>query len=148
MENFKKLFYFDIETTSKYPDLETLKNDDFRGYELFIKKCDRNKLKHADWNKDENVVYLEKSPLLPEFGKIICFSYAYYNEGDFIVRSLPLDIPSNLIDYEKILLENVSKLFLKVGQAQKSLCGFNIKGFDIPWLNRKFYNSNSRRLPF
>jgi len=129
--NYKNLFYFDIETVSKYKDISEFKELDKRGFELFLRKLDRKSDNYKDWKKNPDIVYKEKSPLMPEYGKIVCVSMAYYKDDDLKKISLCGD------DEEKII-NGVSRAFKNIGDNTTfGLCGYYIKGFDIPWLNRK-----------
>ena len=125
--NFDNLFYFDIETVGKHSTLEEFEKNDKTGYDLFIKKIEKK-----EWIGEPNDIYLSKSPLLPEYGKIICVSMSYYNKDD-------LKILTKINDNESELVKEVNNIFKKIGEKTiNGLCGYFIKGFDIPWLNRKF----------
>jgi hypothetical protein len=129
--NYKELVYFDIETAGMYADLESLKLNDIRGYELFMRKIERKSSQILDWKEDPNDVYLNKSPLIPEFGRIVCVSVST------AVNSVKMN--SYYDEDEEVLINKVHKLFMKISnETSMGLCGFYIKGFDVPWLNRKF----------
>lgn len=130
--NYRDLLYIDIETAGFYPDLYTLKEHDIRGYDLFMRKIERKSSQYLDWKEDPNDVYINKSPLIPEFGRIVCVSMAIINKGDEIkMISVCDEDESKIIKKVNGTLMNISEKTLK------SLCGFYIKGFDVPWLNRK-----------
>jgi hypothetical protein len=130
--NYNELLYIDIETAGKYPDLETLKDNDIRGYELFLRKLDRKGVQYTDWKEDPNSVYLSKSSLIPEFGRVVCVSMA-------IVKDDKVQMISVCDEDEQFIIEKVHKTLMKFSyNTLYSLCGYYIKGFDIPWLNRKF----------
>jgi hypothetical protein len=132
-------FYFDIETTTLYEDLDDLKINDKRGYNLVIKKIDKRKLRtgekielHSDYQK----AYQEIGPLVPEYGKIVCLSFGYYDFKDD--KNIPV-INSIYGDIEKDIIIDIQTLFKKINSSQKPLCGYNIRNFDIPFLVKKFY---------
>ena len=135
--NYRQYVYFDIETAGKYPDLETLKNQDKIGYNLFLRKIDRKSDQFKDWKEvDPNDVYKNKVSLIPEFGKVVCVSVGIIKEDEgedkFVINSFYGK------DEEKII-KDVHKVFNKFSyKTLFGLSGFYIKGFDIPWLNRKF----------
>lgn len=129
--SFKNYLYIDIETTGKHKDLNDLKENDKRGYELFLRKVKRKSDNLTDWKTDINDVYKTKSPIIPEFGKIVCISFAYYKKDELMLSSLYGDDESKIIKGIHRLLYNVSE------KTTYGLCGFYIKGFDIPWINRK-----------
>ena len=129
--DYKELVYFDIETAGNYPDLETLKANDIRGYNLFMRKIDRKSSQILDWKEDPNEVYKNKSPLIPEFGRVVCISIATAVNNVKIVSFCDQD--------EELLIKKAHNVFRKMSdKSSMGLCGFYIKGFDIPWMNRKF----------
>ena len=134
--NYKDLVYFDIETAGYYPDLYSLKSNDTRGYDLFMRKLERKSLNFSDWKEDPNDVYLNKTPLMPEFGRVVCVSIATIKEIDGADET---KIVSYCDEDEKVIINNVQKVFNNISnKTSLGICGFYIKGFDIPWLNRKF----------
>jgi len=132
---YTNFFFFDIETTSKYGDFNTLKLNDPRGAELFIKKCDRM-ADFDEWKgKTVEELYVTKSPLLAEHGKIICLSFGMFKDSTSdtpIIRTL-------INDKEEVLMTEIKQLFDKVGKSGKRICGYNVKNFDVPWIIRKLY---------
>jgi hypothetical protein len=127
---YTDFFYFDIETTSKYPDLETLKRKDHRGYDLFLRKCEVFK---DEWKEPYEQLYPMKAPLMAEHGMIVCVSYGIFKNGVSQIGSF-----LNRDGDEEALMNNIKKLFDSVG-SKKRICGYNIKNFDIPWITKKFY---------
>lgn len=127
---YTDLFYFDIETTTKYKDLETLKNKDPRGYDIFVKKC---KVFKDEWTEPLEELYPMKAPLMSEHGMIVCISYGIFKNGILQIGSF-LNRDGN----EEKLMNDTKKLFDSVG-SKKRICGYNIKNFDIPWITRKMY---------
>ena len=129
--NYTDLVYFDIETAGEYPDLESFKESDIRGYDLFMRKLDRKSDQFTDWKEDPNIVYINKSPLMPEFGKIVCVSISFFSNGEQKISSI-------YNETEDVIIKRVHQIFGKISnQTLLGLCGFFIKGFDIPWINRK-----------
>lgn len=128
--NYNDLLYIDIETAGKYPDLYTLKENDIRGYDLFMRKIDRKSSQILDWKGEPNDVYINKSPLIPEFGRIVCVSMAMIKNDDIKMMSVCSEDEEYIIKKTQNTLINVSD------KSLMGLCGFYIKGFDIPWLNR------------
>jgi predicted PolB exonuclease-like 3'-5' exonuclease len=124
--NYKNLFYFDIETVSKYKDITEFEVKDNRGYKLFLQKIKRKK-----WEGDTNTLYNDKATLMPEYGKIVCVSMAIYKDDEIKIKSI-------YDDDEEILMKKVHKTFSSISaKTFLGSCGYYIKGFDIPWLNRK-----------
>lgn len=131
---YKNLFYIDIETVSNYKDFETFKNNDKKGAEIFEKKAS------TQYNYDYNIeeYYKNKAGLIPEWGKIICFSFG------FLTSSSELKIKSKKIvnDDEETLIKEIKEVFDIISDKNKNLCGFNIKQFDIPFLVKKLIKYN------
>jgi len=129
--NYKNLFYFDIETVSKYKNLIEFEDNDKRGYELFLKKLARKSDNYPDWKEEPSIVYINKTPLMPEYGKIVCVTMAYYKNDELKMKSVYGD------DEEKIV-RDTHKIFDNIGKNTTfGSCGYYIKGFDIPWLCKK-----------
>jgi predicted PolB exonuclease-like 3'-5' exonuclease len=132
----RDLVYFDIETAGKYKDLNSLMLNDSRGYNLFLRKIERKSSQILDWQINPEQVYLDKSPLIPEFGRIVCVSIATFVEKEGVEQ---LKMMSICDESEEVLIRRVHKIFNTVSnKTLLGLCGFYIKGFDIPYLNRKF----------
>lgn len=133
--NYKHLIYFDIETVSKYPDLKTFEENDKRGYDLFINKLTRKK-----WVGDPETLYHEKAGLMPEFGKIVCISMASIKNENAVIKSF-------YGDDEFVIINNIQKQFNILSKYVSEnvlygICGYYIKGFDIPFLIRKMLMYN------
>jgi len=130
--DYKDLVYIDIETAGFYPDLSSLKENDIRGYDLFMRKIERKSPQFLDWKEDPNDVYLNKSPLIPEFGRVVCVSMARVTKNDEI------KMMSVCNEDEEYIIKQTQKSLMNVSNnSLLGLSGFYIKGFDIPWLNRK-----------
>lgn len=129
--NYKNLFYFDIETTSKYKNLLELEKNDKRGYDLFMRKIKRKSVRFIDWKKDPDIVYKEKAGLIPEFGKIVCVSMSYFKHHNIKTKTICGHNEKEIIKQTYEIFKNINK------NTTFGLCGYYIKGFDIPFLNRK-----------
>lgn len=131
--NYKNLLYFDIETVGEHKNLETLKENDERGYDLFMKKYDKNKWMREDDNYSPDDAYTSYAPLFSTYGKIVCISFGYYhdkNEEGHTVKSI-------YGDDEQKLMKEAQDLFFKVTTKHLILSGYNINAFDIPWIIHK-----------
>jgi len=121
--NYKSFVYFDIETAGRYPDLKTFYDNDKRGYELFLSKIEKR-----GWLGEPEKIYRQKSPLMPEFGRIVCATFAMIIDEKPVIKSYYDSSEKELITKVKNGLDKVKLL--------KPLCGFYIKGFDIPFLSK------------
>lgn len=127
----KNLFFFDIETCGKYHTFEEYYKNDQRGAELFeykfLKKMKKN---DSQWMDNVNDAWLNNSSLYSEYGKIVCLSMGYFkNDGSLIINSITSP--------EEELIKEAQKVFNQIDNLGMTLCGYNIKGFDIPWLFKK-----------
>ena len=129
---YKNFFYLDIETTSKFSSIFDLKLDDEIGYDLFIKKCVTMKKFDLDWNRSPEDLYIEKAPLLPEYGRIICMSFGMFTDEKKNIMTI-------VEDDEEILLKRVAKIITRAGHSKRPLCGYSLKVFDLPWLIKKMH---------
>jgi hypothetical protein len=73
---YENLFYFDIETVGQYKDIESLRENDEKGYDLFVKKFKNNPWM-SERHQDIGNAYLEYSPIFSSFGKIVCISFGW-----------------------------------------------------------------------
>ena len=131
-----KLLYFDLETASQYSSLEELKEFNPRLYEAWKKREDYHRKSNEELrDKDSNEIYMDKSPLEAEFGKIICASFGVM-EDNFQKRFITF-----CSDDEMEILENCKKILINSENKRFRMCGHNIKSFDIPYLGKRMiYN--------
>jgi hypothetical protein len=127
-----KILFFDLETVGLEKDFQTLKENhpnlanQFQKYEDWFKK---RFPEDKDLTIDE--LYLSKAALLPEFGKIVVASFG------FVTPDGEIKIQTFSDGDEKVLLTNVKSLLNRVSKMDFSLCGHNIKLFDIPMLCKR-----------
>lgn len=123
------LFYFDIETVSAYPDIDTLKENDIIGYNLFERKF--NKMGWEEKYGDLNTSYKEQGGIISTYGKIVCISFGFVADGKYTIRSFSGE--------EKDIVENFNNLLKKIEQKAFKLGGYRIFYFDIPWILHKLH---------
>lgn len=131
-----KLLYFDLETSSQYSCLDELNEFNPRLYEAWKKREDYHRKVNDDLrDKDSNEIYMDRSPLEAEFGKIICASFGVL-EGNFQKRFV-----SFYSDDETEILDKCKKILINSENKRFRMCGHNIKSFDIPYLGKRMiYN--------
>jgi hypothetical protein len=134
---YKNLFYFDIETVGEHKDIDSLKQNDERGYRLFKKKYDNN-LWMQERATDLNQAYLNNAPIFSTFGKIVCVSFGYYH--DKTVQGYT--VSSIYGEDEREIIVQVQELIEKVSKRHMILSGYRIKAFDIPWIIHKMHKYN------
>ena len=120
-----KLLFFDIETCGRYRNFEDLEREDPTLAEAWKSKATRMGA------ADPVSFYREKVALFPEYGRIACLSYGVHREGVTQIRSVTAE-------NEQELMKKLYALFLKATNSDLIPTGWNIKNFDIPWLQRKF----------
>jgi predicted PolB exonuclease-like 3'-5' exonuclease len=132
LTQLNKLLFIDIETVgvsstyikfqSDYPEL----NSQFIKYlDWFTKRFPEDS--QLSWGQ----IFEKRSSLVPEFAKIICVSAGVVDkEGE-------LKKMSYFNSDEKTLLEEVNKLLGRVNGTGFSICGHNVKNFDIPMLAKR-----------
>lgn len=123
--------YFDIETVGLYPTLEELENKDPHLADLWHKRCKwLIKNLEPDDSTDHSDLWLKKSSLHPEFGRVVCVSFGVFSNG--IER-----ITSYYGDNEIEILTNSNKILANSRTKGFKLAGQNIKNFDVPYLGKR-----------
>jgi DNA polymerase elongation subunit (family B) len=127
---YKNILYLNIETVGSHDTLESCSKDDTILYELFINKCKRKSINN---NVDINpyTEYLQKSPLYPEYGKIICCTMGLYKDNRKVIKTITGD--------EIDILHGITRVLNRYENNMNILyvCGYNIKQFDIPYICKK-----------
>jgi DNA polymerase elongation subunit (family B) len=77
---------------------------------------------------------MKDAAIFAEFGKVVCISAGYiYNKKG----KEHLKLKSFYNDDESILLNDFSSLLASWNKLDRTLCGHNIKEFDIPYIARR-----------
>ena len=127
--NNDTILYFDIETAScvpvsKYDDLSKIQR------RRWARQNDtRMAVSGMSGIADtmDKVAFEQSAALYPEYGRVVCIAWAM---GDDEVRSeLYLDEVETLAAFADILA--------RISRETK-LCGHNIKGFDVPFLRKRY----------
>lgn len=127
------MLFVDIETVSSYQHFDEVPD---RIRELWSVKC-------VSFNRNigepepDHILYEAKAGIFAEFAKIVCISVGYLSfEGDEVVKC---KIKSFAGDDEKKILQDFSDLLsAHFNDPEKnSICGHNIKEFDIPFICRR-----------
>lgn len=125
-----ELFHFDIETAGQYKDFTEFERNDERGSNLF-----KNKYQKMQWEeKYENIhdAYLDNAGIIPTYGKIVCISFGFIDNGEYRISSFCGDV-------EKDIVNRFNELLKKIETKSFNLSGFRIMYFDIPWILHKLY---------
>jgi DNA polymerase elongation subunit (family B) len=123
--------FFDIETAGLYPTLEECNNQDPHLAELWIKRC-KWLQKNVDPGEstDPSDLWLNRSSLHPEFGRVVCVSFGVF-QGE------TEKITSFYGEDEKDILEKANKILANSRTKGFKIAGQNIKNFDIPYLGKR-----------
>ena len=131
-EDIHKLLFIDIETVGVDEDLDSLHHTNPKLYKIWEESgypyFKRNY--SEDSNLNSNEMFIKKSALLPEFGKIVCISVG------FILPNGETKLDS-FYDDEKNLLVATSELLNRVDKLGFMLCGHNVKNFDLPYIAKR-----------
>ena len=124
--------FFDIETAGLYPTLQEAKEADPHLAELWVKRC-KWLQKQADTSEstDPSDLWLNKSSLHPEFGRVVCVSFGVLTqEGTERITSF-------YGEDEKDILEKSNKVLANSRSKGFKIAGQNIKNFDVPYLGKR-----------
>ena len=133
MKNSKKILFIDIETVSETPEFSQLPEAAQQFWKLKSRVLTRN----TDMTEEEiERSYHDKAAIYAEFGKIICISIGIIHESN---QGLTFQVKSFYGDDEKEILSEFAKLLNEkyTDPSKISICGHNIKEFDIPYLCRR-----------
>ena len=131
-----KLLYFDLETISQFSCLDDLKEYNPRLYDCWKKREDYYRKSYPEL-KDftSDMIYMDKSPLEPEFGRILCASFAVLEDNG------EKRFMSFCSDNELEVLESCKKILINTEHKGFRMCGHNVKSFDVPYLGKRMiYN--------
>jgi predicted PolB exonuclease-like 3'-5' exonuclease len=123
-----ELFHFDIETAGQYKDFTEFEKNDERGSNLF-----KGKYQKMGWGeKYENIyeAYLDNAGIVPTYGRIVCISFGYLDNGQERISSF-------YGDDEKDIVNKFNELLKKIEKKSFNLSGFRVAYFDIPWILHK-----------
>jgi len=133
--DIKSLLYFDLETAGQINTFAELEKADIRKADLFRKRCN-DYLFEKEKTDDIDFLWKNNAGLHPEFGRIICASFGYFEDD------MKPKLTSYYGDDEKDILVTSKKLLEKVTKGGYNLCGHYIKGFDIPYLAKRMIIHN------
>lgn len=134
-DQIKSMLVFDLEACGQTHTLNELNP---RLAEIFTR---RTYPKIKEDGQDENEAFMKNCSLYAEYGRVLCGSFAMIK---FDKEVPTISIVSIAEEDESILLNKISKLindfqgaFINTSYPGQ-LCGFNIKGWDIPFLGKRY----------
>jgi len=123
--------FFDIETAGLYPTLEECMYKDPHLADLWIKRCKwLQKNVEPGESTDPSDLWLNRSSLHPEFGRVVCVSFGVFSAGMEKITSF-------YGEDEKDILEKSNKILANSRTKGFKVAGQNIKNFDIPYLGKR-----------
>ena len=133
-----KILFLDIETVGGCKDYNTCKDnspkiaEQFEKYfDWFLKRFPEDVINDSMSNQEHmDMVFKLRSPLVPEFAKIICVSMAFVTENGTKIQTFKNNNEEELLVEVRNLLDRCHKLDFY-------LCGHNLKNFDIPMLAKR-----------
>ena len=129
-EDIEKLTYIDVETACIEKDLDSLKNKNPRLAEAWSKRCKYYRSAHLAYQEyTDDLIFLERASLEPEFSRIICVSFGVFDSNIPEGKRMMSFFGSSEIE----ILDKVNKVLNNSMVQKRKLCGHNIKAFDIPW---------------
>ena len=140
--NNPNILFFDIETVSGVDHYDKL-NPSMQEHRDHKMSYELTKPEHT-WRTAKDI-YLTKSGIYAEFGKIVCISVWYRAvdetwSSDIRVRSYAWDDEKKLLEDFFALLNwhyNSPYTGYKNSVVKDALCGHNIKEFDVPYVCRR-----------
>lgn len=127
----KDVLFLDIETASQYKSVSHFPEESKDKLLSFWTKKSKP-LKNED-NLSAEELYVERSALFPEFGRIICVSFCYIKIEDgvsFVTKTF-------FEGTEKQILEQVSFFLSDEKLKHYLLCAHNGKEFDFPYMCKR-----------
>lgn len=123
------ILFIDIETASGRKSIDAL---DETSKEIFFRRYASHEINWEGLNDYETKLsrhYDAKSPLIPEFGRIVCISVGYIHKGTLKLKSC------FGVSEHKILSE-FNDIIGGI-KDQITFCGHYIKDFDIPYICKR-----------
>lgn len=125
--NLKDLLFIDIETVRLFDNFEDCP-EDYKASWLYKV---RYTTELSDLDMSPEALWASKAALYAEFAKVVCITVGAVKEGDEVV------LKSYFGDNESGILRNFGQVANKL-TSSRLLCGHAIKGFDIPFLMRRY----------
>jgi hypothetical protein len=135
LADLPKIMFLDIETVPQTPDYTELSEELAHLWEdKFNLLYKRMPEKYAE-NTSAADAFNNSAGIYSEFGKIVCISVGFIH---FAGKEMHFRTKSFAADDEKQLLTNFLQLISKFCTTKEhTLCGHNIKEFDIPYICRR-----------
>jgi predicted PolB exonuclease-like 3'-5' exonuclease len=131
-QSLNKILFIDIETVGISSTYKKFSSDYSELHLQFVKYLDWfTKRFPEDSELSIDQIFESRAALVPEFAKIICVSAGVVDKDGELKKM------SYFNSDEKVLLEEVNKLLNRVNGPGFSICGHNVKNFDIPMIAKR-----------
>jgi DNA polymerase elongation subunit (family B) len=131
-QSLNKILFIDIETVGISSTYKKFSSDYSDLHLQFVKYLDWfTKRFPEDSELSMDQIFESRAALVPEFAKIICVSAGVVDKDGELKKI------SYFNSDEKVLLEEVNKLLGRVNGTGFSICGHNVKNFDIPMIAKR-----------
>jgi hypothetical protein len=136
VQRLKRCLFIDIETAPEYPDYESMTDTKKQLWDL---KCIqlRRIIPEAEQGLSSSELYSKKAGIFAEFAKVVCISMGFLHfDHD---RPTKIRIKSLAGVEEAVILKDFTSLLINHynDSENSSICGHNIKEFDVPFLCRR-----------
>jgi len=130
----QKCLFFDIETTIRYSTFAEFQEKEPEISHIWLDKCKT----HPNYKDEPELMYETYGSLYPEYSKIICISYGYF---DIVNSKWKVESLNDANMSEKELLLQFGKL-CNTQFLNHILAGYNITKFDLPFVYRRMLINN------
>lgn len=133
--DLQKIMFLDIETVPQTADLDEIPSDLAHLWEEKFRLIQKRMPEKYTDETTPAESYANSAGIYAEFGKIVCISvgFIYYRGPEMSFRT-----KSFAGDNEKLILQDFIQLIQKFCTSKDhTLCGHNIKEFDIPYICRR-----------
>jgi len=130
-----KIMFLDIETVPKTSDFSELSSELAHLWEDKFAVIQKRMPEKYSEETTASEAFNNSAGIYSEFGKIVCISVGFIH---FQGTEMNFRTKSFAGDNEKLLLSNFVELIVKFCTTkEQTLCGHNIKEFDIPYICRR-----------
>lgn len=130
----EKILFLDIETVPAVGEYKKLPK---RLQQLWENKVEKTRARMPDrYEAGDSIsdIYMKDAAIFAEFGKVVCISVGYIHN---LRGKEHLKLKSFYNDDESLLLREFGQLLAYWDKPDRTLCGHNIKEFDIPYIARR-----------
>lgn len=131
--NIGRFLFITIHSTPIYPTYKDLKENNpglgmvWKNYCAYVYNDKSGTLDEGAYE----VCWMDKASFVPEFCLIDQISLGYLSEGKLKTKEL--------VGTESLILQELNDILSKAQENNWIICGWNIKNYDVPLLNKRFF---------